>query len=78
MFLLGMGRAVAQDETEGFVQLISDEQTGQLLGAQMTGHNATEMIHIPLVAITAGLSAQQLKQIVFAHPSMSESIREAI
>lgn len=77
-FMLASGRALTQDETEGFVQIIEDAKTGKILGAQMCGASTSEMIHIILVAMYAGMTVQQLKAVVFAHPSMSETIKEAL
>jgi dihydrolipoamide dehydrogenase len=77
-FFLSSGRAVAQDETEGFAQIVSDVKTGLILGAQIAGANATEIAHIPLTAMKAGMKAEDLKKIVFAHPTISEIIKEAV
>ncbi len=76
-FLLGNGRAVAQGETEGFAQLIEDLKTGKLLGAQIVGPNAGEIIHIAALAIKFGLTVKDIENTVFAHPTISETIKEA-
>ncbi len=78
IFMLAVGRAVAQDDTEGFFQIVEEEASGKILGAQLAGNSATELIHIPLVAMSAGMTAGQLKEIVFAHPSFAEGIKEAL
>ncbi|NLO92519.1 MAG: NAD(P)/FAD-dependent oxidoreductase, partial [Elusimicrobia bacterium] len=77
-FLLGSGRALAQDQTEGFFQILSDSATGRILGAQLAGASATELLHVLAVAMSAGLTAAQLKKTVFAHPTIAESIHEAL
>ena len=76
-FLLASGRALAQGETEGFTQLVADTKTGKLLGAQIVAPNAGEIIHIAALAIKFGLTVKDLAATVFAHPTISETIKEA-
>jgi len=76
-FLLANGRALAQDESDGFVQLVSDAQTGKILGSQMACAGAAEIIHVVSVALQAGMTTEELKKVIFAHPTIAESIREA-
>lgn len=77
-FMLANGRAVAQGETEGFAQIIEDEETGLVLGAQIVGPGAGEMIHIPLMAITFKIKAKEAGKVIFAHPTVSECLKEAL
>ncbi|ACC98913.1 Dihydrolipoamide dehydrogenase [Elusimicrobium minutum Pei191] len=77
-FFLANGRAQTQDETEGQLQIFSDAKTLKILGAAIAGPNASEMIHIFSVAIAAGMTTTRLKDVVFAHPSLSEIITEAL
>lgn len=77
-FLLANGRAVAQDQTEGYYELLSDAQTGRLVGAVFAGANATELIHVVSVALAVQMTAEQLKEVIFAHPTFAESIGEAL
>ena len=76
-FLMANGRAVAQDQTEGYYELLSDAQTGKLLGGVLTGANATELVHAVSVALAAQLTVAQLKEVIFAHPTFAESLGEA-
>ena len=76
-FLLANGRAVTQEQTEGYYELLSDVQTGKLLGAVFAGANASELIHVVSVALKAGMTAAQLGEVIFAHPTLAESIGEA-
>lgn len=76
-FLLANGRAVAQDQTEGYYELLSDAQTGRLLGAVLAGAQATELIHTLSVALAAQMTVEQLKEVIFAHPTFAESLGEA-
>ena len=77
-FLMANGRAVAQDQTEGYAQWISDAKTGKLLGASFVGANAAELIQVAVVALNAGLTVTQLQSAVFAHPTFAESWTEAL
>lgn len=76
-FLLANGRALAQGDSDGFAQLVEDTKTGKLLGAQIIAPNAGEIIHIALLAIKTGLTVKDLEDTVFAHPTISEIIKEA-
>ena len=77
-FLLANGRAVAQGQTEGFVEWLSEAETGRLLGATFVGAQASELIHLAAIALEAGFTAEQLRRVIFAHPTIAESIIEAI
>lgn len=75
---LGSGMARILDETDGFVKIISDKKNDKILGASIIGPKATELIGILTVAVTSGLKVSQVKEIIFAHPTLSESINEAL
>lgn len=75
---LSSGMARIQEETEGFIKIISDEAKGFVLGASIMGPKATELIAVPTVAVTNALTVTQLKKTIFAHPTLSESIHEAL
>ena len=77
-FFMANGRALTQEATEGFVQIVADAKTDKIIGAQIVGAGGSEMIHIPQTAILAGFTAHQLEETVFAHPTMSEAIKEAL
>jgi dihydrolipoamide dehydrogenase len=72
------GKAVAAGETDGFVKTVFDGKTGALLGAHMIGHEVTEMIQGFGVAITLEATEEDLMATVFAHPTMSEAMHEAV
>ncbi|MBR2082232.1 MAG: dihydrolipoyl dehydrogenase [Elusimicrobiaceae bacterium] len=76
-FLLANGRAVAQDQTEGYFELIAHAETGELLGGVLVGANAAELIHVVSVALQAHLTLTQFKEVIFAHPTLAESLAEA-
>jgi dihydrolipoamide dehydrogenase len=77
-FFQGSAKALASDEGEGFIQILSNKKDGRLLGAQIVGPHATELIHVFSVALEANLTVDQLRRVVFAHPTLSEGIREAL
>jgi dihydrolipoamide dehydrogenase len=75
---LGSGMARILDETEGFLKVISDKKTDQILGASIIGPRATELISIFTLARQSSLKTSQIKDTIFAHPTISESISEAL
>ncbi len=75
---LGSGMARILDETDGFIKVISDGHNGKILGASIIGPRATELIGILAVAISSGLTAAQIKNTIFAHPTLSEAIHDAL
>lgn len=76
-FFAASGRAQVQGETEGFVKLVADKKTGKILGAQILGYNASELIGIISVAIESGLMLKDLADAIQPHPSFSEAVQEA-
>jgi dihydrolipoamide dehydrogenase len=76
--LAGSSKAMVEQETEGLWMLVSDSVTHKVLGAQIVGAHATELIHLVSISLQAGLSAEKLLEIVFAHPSVAESFQEAL
>lgn len=71
------GKAMAMNETEGFVKLIFDEKYGELLGAHIIGPEATEMIAELTIAKTLEATAEQIHRTIHAHPTLTEGIAEA-
>jgi dihydrolipoamide dehydrogenase len=77
-FLLANGRAVAQGQTTGFFEIFSHAETGKVLGGVLVGAQATELVHVLSMALTVPLTIAQLKEVIFAHPTLAESIGEAV
>lgn len=77
-FFQGSPKAMASDETEGFLQILSEKGDGRLLGAQIVGPHATELIHVFSVALAEKMTVDRLRQVIFAHPTLAEGIREAL
>jgi dihydrolipoamide dehydrogenase len=71
------GRARAMLATDGFVKVLADATTDRLLGAHIVGKGAGEMIHEAVVLMEFAGSAEDLARSTHAHPTMSESIKEA-
>ena len=71
------GRAIAADATEGFVKIIADEKTDKILGAQILGRGAGELISEVVTHMEYGGSAEDLGRTIHAHPTMSEAVKEA-
>ena len=76
-FYKGSAKALAAGETEGFVQVVSDPNMNKILGAQIIGSHATELIHIFSVALKAEMTTKQLGEVMFAHPTLAEMVKEA-
>ena len=71
------GKAIAVGETDGFVKMIFDSKTKELLGSHIIGHGATEMIAELGVAKTLETTALEIATTQHAHPTMSEAVMEA-
>lgn len=71
------GRAMAADDTDGFVKMIADEATDRILGVHMVGGIASELIAQAAIAMEFGSTAEDLQLTVFAHPTVSEAVHEA-
>ena len=71
------GKAVALGETEGFVKVIADKKTGEILGVQIIGPEATEMIHEFAVGRTLEATVDEIMHTIHAHPTLSEAALEA-
>jgi dihydrolipoamide dehydrogenase len=72
-----LGKAMAAGETDGFVKWIAEAGTDRLLGAQVVGAHATELIAEAAVAIRNELTAEEVGRTIHAHPTMSEAWMEA-
>ncbi|MEZ0480404.1 dihydrolipoyl dehydrogenase [Planococcus sp. SSTMD024] len=73
----GNGRALAQDEKEGFTKLIASTKYGEILGVLMVGPHVTEMIAEPSAFIHLEGTVDELASMVHAHPTITESLYEA-
>jgi dihydrolipoamide dehydrogenase len=71
------GRALGMDSPEGFVKVLADEETEQILGVHIIAHGASDLIAEAAVAMEFKASAEDIGRICHPHPSMSEAVREA-
>lgn len=71
------GRALSLNATEGFVKLITRKEDGLVIGAQIAGANASDMIAELGLAIEAGMTAEDIAMTIHAHPSLGEITMEA-
>ena len=73
----GNGRSLLMDESEGLVKIISDEKTGEILGAHIMVPRATELIGELCVAMKLEATVEELRATIHPHPTVSEMILEA-
>ncbi|WP_395459110.1 dihydrolipoyl dehydrogenase [Azospirillum melinis] len=71
------GRARAGGNTDGFVKILSDAATDQVLGVHMIGPNVSEMIGELVLAMEFSASAEDVARTCHAHPTLSEAVKEA-
>jgi dihydrolipoamide dehydrogenase len=71
------GKALGEGEGEGFVQLAAEKGTGRIVGCQIVGPHAVEIIHEVAVAMRHGIDARHLAETVHAHPTVSEVVKFA-
>ncbi|MSQ69807.1 MAG: dihydrolipoyl dehydrogenase [Betaproteobacteria bacterium] len=71
------GRALGQDETEGFVKMLAHAKTDEILGVHIINTHASELIAEAVVAMEFRASSEDIARIVHAHPSLSEVMHEA-
>jgi dihydrolipoamide dehydrogenase len=71
------GRAKAMDESEGLVKIIADKKTDKLLGMHIFGPRASDLIAEGATVIEYGGSAEDVARTCHAHPTLSESVKEA-
>jgi len=76
--LMANGKAQAIGSTSGFIKVIYEENTGELLGAHMIGDGVTELIHGYTIAKNMEGTEEDIKTTVFPHPTLSESLHEAV
>jgi dihydrolipoamide dehydrogenase len=71
------GRALANDQSLGFAKILADARTDKLLGAQILGSGASELIPEVVSVMEFGGSAEDIGRTIHAHPTMSEAVKEA-
>lgn len=71
------GRAKASMDTDGFVKILADAETDEVIGVHMIGPRAADMIAEAVVAMEYRASAEDIGRICHAHPTYTEAIKEA-
>lgn len=72
-----LGKAMILEDTTGFVKVVADKKTEKVIGASMIGPQVTDIIHELVLAVHAGVTVEQIAEMIHAHPTLSESIHEA-
>jgi len=70
-------KAMDDGENEGFVRIVSDEESGRILGCHIVGPNAGELIHQVVHMMRAGLDVEFASKTMYSHPSLSEAIGQS-
>ncbi len=71
------GRALTTSSSEGFVKILVDKKTDEILGAHIIGHDAGQLIAEIVTTIEFGGSAEDIARVCHAHPTTSEAVKEA-
>ena len=71
------GRALALNASDGFVKLVARKEDGLLLGAQIAGANASDLIAEMTIAIESGMTLEDVSMTIHAHPTLGEIAMEA-
>ena len=71
------GRALTTSASEGFVKILVDKQTDEILGAHIIGNDAGQLIAEIVTTIEFGGSAEDIARVCHAHPTTSEAVKEA-
>jgi len=72
-----LGKAMAINETAGFVKVIAEEKYGEILGVHIIGPHASDLIHEAVVSIQLENTVEELMRTIHAHPSLAEAIGQA-
>lgn len=71
------GRAVSLDAADGFVKLVTTTDDNTVVGAQVAGHGASDLIAELTLAIEAGMNADDISRTIHAHPTLAEMVNDA-
>ncbi|MBI5947196.1 MAG: dihydrolipoyl dehydrogenase [Chloroflexi bacterium] len=72
-----LGKAIAAGETEGFVKVVADAPTGQVLGIHMIGHDVNDLLGEATMVALLEATTIELGFAVHAHPTLAEALKEA-
>ena len=71
------GKALALGETDGLVKVIADNDN-KLIGVHIFGPHASDVLHEGIVAVTKGMTTEDIKSTMHAHPTLPEAFFEAV
>ena len=71
------GRALAVEQSVGFVKLLTDAKTDMIIGVHVFGPSAAEIVQQALISMEFGASSEDLGLTIFSHPTVSEALHEA-
>ncbi len=77
MPMMAVGKAIIEGDTTGFVKIIADAETDEVLGVHMIGHHVTELIAEPTTAMLLEATGWEIASAVHPHPTLSEAMGEA-
>lgn len=72
-----LGKSQATNQTEGFAQIVLDKKTGQILGAQVVGHEASALIAQMALSVANELTVESITETIHAHPTIAEAWLES-
>ncbi|MEL7648929.1 MAG: dihydrolipoyl dehydrogenase [Sedimentibacter sp.] len=72
------GKALIMGETKGFIKLVAEKSTKKIIGGAIVGVHAADMINVISNLIDAGTTIEHASHAIYAHPTVAESIHEAI
>ena len=72
------GKAMGLGDAVGFVKVVADAETNEILGAHMIGPDVTELLPVLTLAQKWDLRADEVARNVFAHPTLSEAVKESV
>ncbi len=75
--MMALGRARASEEKDGFIKVLADEKTDEILGVHMIGPRAADLIAEAVVAMEYRASAEDVARMSHAHPTYAEAFKEA-
>lgn len=72
------GKALTMGEGEGFIKVMAEKDSHKIIGVHIMGPNASDIVHDGSLAIQNELTVEQIKESIFAHPTLSEMFYEAV
>jgi dihydrolipoamide dehydrogenase len=70
-------KALINNDSRGFVKIVSDPATGVVLGGSIVGRHAAELISVIALAVTAGLRVNDIVESLLVHPALAEALADA-